>query len=333
MATYGENLPIQGRKIEPMTEEPIILFIGGSGRSGSTLIDLLLNSHSQIQSVGEVHRLNLYARENNEPCTCGVPVAQCPFWLEVEQEVRQKLAWPKDRNPLQETDIMLVPGSIGKLATLLQKASFIAAPIPMARWINRTFARPHQQAIETAVAWYDAIRKVTKTRVLIDSTKDARRLKLLYLQAPQQFRLLYMIRDGRAVTASKIRREGVSMEYAARDWRQAHRKTLLAQRGIPEQQIIRVHYEQLCTDPESTLKRVCAFLGLTYQPEMLTIKKIEAHNIGGNPMRFRTDEQSIKLDEAWRDQLTPDQLHQFDRVAGPMNRKLGYNDEASNSSA
>ena len=63
-----------------------LIYVGGSGRSGSTLLDLLLNNSSEVQSLGEVHRLNWYARTDKEPCTCGAPVFECPFWLQVQAE-------------------------------------------------------------------------------------------------------------------------------------------------------------------------------------------------------------------------------------------------------
>ena len=43
-----------------------LVFIGGSGRSGSTLLDLLLNRNSQIHGVGEFFRLTQDASTNRE---------------------------------------------------------------------------------------------------------------------------------------------------------------------------------------------------------------------------------------------------------------------------
>ncbi len=307
-------------------DDKAVVFIGGSGRSGSTLIDLLLNNHPSVQSVGEVHRLNLYARENSEPCTCGSPVSTCPFWLEIEADMRGRLGWGADRHPLRETEIMLIPAEVNPALAMIQKAAMFAAPRPVGRWVNKSFAPAHQRAIEMSMLWYDAIRNVTETRVIIDSSKDARRLKALYLTAPDQFRLLNMIRDGRAVSASAIRRTGMPMARAAFEWKRSQRHTRLTSYGIPTDQRMKVHYEELCRDPEATMKKVCGFLGLEYGPEILTLRKSQAHNIGGNPMRFKTGEREITLDERWRDQLSDRELLEFDRIAGDENRRLGYGD-------
>lgn len=307
-----------------MTESRKIVFIGGAGRSGSTLLDLLLGNHAQVQSVGEVHRLNWYARETPEPCTCGQPVAECPFWLKVEQCMRRKLGWPDDRSPLLEAETMLRKDAVGLIGSFVQRGALAAAPARIARAVNRVVAPAHGRAIRHSRLWYDAICQVTGTTVVIDSTKDARRLKLLYLGAPDKFRLIYMLRDGRAVCASEMRRNGVSMDQSAHAWRSVHRRSQLAQRGIPDDHILHTRYEDLCTQPEATMRRVVGFLDLDFEPGMIDLRKELSHNIGGNPMRFRQAERTIQLDERWKHELSAEDLKTFERIAGPMNRKLGY---------
>ena len=97
-------------------------------------------------------------------------------------------------------------------------------------------------------------------------------------------------------------------------------------RTIPARQILRVHYETLCREPHATIESVCGFLGIPFDAEMLTLRKHDAHNIGGNPMRFRKTEARITLDERWRRQLSAEDLATFERMAGYWNRQLGYQD-------
>ena len=59
---------------------------------------------------------------------------------------------------------------------------------------------------------------------------------------------------------------------------------------------------------------------------MMELRKQESHSLGGNPMRFRLEESTIRLDEQWREQLTEEDLKIFESVAGKMNRKFGYKD-------
>jgi len=113
---------------------------------------------------------------------------------------------------------------------------------------------------------------------------------------------------------------------AARQWVDVNRRTRWSARGIPRDCVIMVQYETLCREPGPTLERVCAFIGIPYDESMLVMRKSEAHNIAGNPMRFRHGEVEIRLDERWRDELTADDLAVFEQVAGRWNRRFGYTD-------
>jgi len=305
---------------------PLLVFVAGPGRSGSTLIDLLLNNHPAVQSLGEIHRLNLYARTNPEPCTCGRPVAECPFWRSVEDALRRDLGCPPSTPLLRDHEMLLDPSGIGAIGGLVQKALLVQGSGVLYRLLAPFVAAAHLRSAKNSLQWYDAVRSVTGSPIVVDSTKDPRRLKTLYFADPSRFRCLYMIRDGRAVTASRVRREGCSMDVAAKGWVHYHRRTRLALRGIPREMVCEVRYESLCLEPGDTMAKVLRFLGLPRDDSILELRKTEAHNIGGNPMRFRSSERGIRLDEQWRQQLSSDDLRSFDRIAGPCNRRLGYED-------
>src|SRR5918999_551571 len=91
------------------TEAPVkVLKITGLGRSGSTILDVVLGNHPEIESVGEVMNLirtgwisqeSLHGipqkRLRRPICTCGkrldvlyvdTPEEACPFWSGVRRE-------------------------------------------------------------------------------------------------------------------------------------------------------------------------------------------------------------------------------------------------------
>lgn len=301
-----------------------LVYIGGTGHSGSTLLDLLLNNHSMIQSTGEIHRLNHYARGNLEPCTCGQPVAECPFWLDVERRVRESRGLAPETRPLLSDEIMIRTEAVGGWRSVVEKAALVQPSLPLGRALGRAVAPAHYRAARASLEWYRAIRKATGTSLVVDSSKDPRRLKWLYTVAPAHYRLVYLVRDGRAVTASGIRRRGHSMEEVARKWRALHRRSRAAQRSIPAGQKLRVRYETLCTEPERVLREIHRFLGVPGEDGGTTIRREGSHNIGGNAMRLRAGETTIRLDDRWKRELSPQQLEVFDRIAGRLNRRLGY---------
>ena len=79
-----------------------IIYITSKGHSGSTLLDLLISSHNQVTSLGEIKVLS--ARRKKSPqtvlegrCTCGAnTILDCLFWQRVEQF---------SGIPLQELDV------------------------------------------------------------------------------------------------------------------------------------------------------------------------------------------------------------------------------------
>ena len=60
-----------------------VLYIGGWGRSGSTLAERLLGEMPEIVGAGEVTHLWQRGLIDNELCACGTPFRDCPFWTAV----------------------------------------------------------------------------------------------------------------------------------------------------------------------------------------------------------------------------------------------------------
>ena len=61
---------------------PTILFVAGSSRSGSTLLDAMCGQIEGFVSVGELRHIWVRGFLRNEPCGCGRPFLECPFWKE-----------------------------------------------------------------------------------------------------------------------------------------------------------------------------------------------------------------------------------------------------------
>src|SRR5690242_10887667 len=63
-----------------------VLFIAGSGRSGSTLLDMLLGQINGFYSTGELRFIWERGFGQNQLCGCGKPFRECDFWTEVVKE-------------------------------------------------------------------------------------------------------------------------------------------------------------------------------------------------------------------------------------------------------
>ncbi|MFD0886208.1 sulfotransferase, partial [Streptosporangium algeriense] len=60
-----------------------VVFLGGLGRSGTTLLERLLGEVPGVTPLGEVAHLWTRGVLANEDCGCGKPFGACPFWREV----------------------------------------------------------------------------------------------------------------------------------------------------------------------------------------------------------------------------------------------------------
>jgi hypothetical protein len=73
-----------------------VIYIAGAAHSGSTLLDMMLNAHPAIMSVGEVLNLNRVRHSSKTgkvketKCSCGaVGLLQCAFWSSVNTRIKQ----------------------------------------------------------------------------------------------------------------------------------------------------------------------------------------------------------------------------------------------------
>ena len=310
-----------------MSEKPLLLYITCPGRSGSTLLDMILGNHSKIVSTGEVGNLRL-AFAKNEMCTCGSELQECPFWLAVAKVGASRLGRHDPLALMKELETALYPYEIGQLSNLFARA-FMISGLSLPWTISRKLiGRPHAIAIKNSLFWYDCIREAHNKPIVVDSTKDPRRLKGLYFaHEKNRYKIIRIFRDGRAISASSMRREGIPMAEAAKRWKEYNRRIDWALNGVPGKLIHNVSYEDICLNPETTISGICEFLEIDYEVDMIRLKKESHHNIGGNPMRFRVDEQEVVLDERWKNELTQSDLAVFSKIAGAMNRKHGYSSE------
>lgn len=65
------------------TDFPEILYIMGTGRSGTTVLEVLLANNPGLTGVGEVKHIFRDGFLNNTVCSCGEPTLDCPVWSNI----------------------------------------------------------------------------------------------------------------------------------------------------------------------------------------------------------------------------------------------------------
>ena len=135
-----------------------IIYISGAGRSGSTLLDIVLGNHPDAFSLGELLFLGSNGIIDKEPCSCGKPVPECPLWKEVIT------AWELERK-LSLTDYIEVQWNLHRNKKTLY-----------AIW---QFFFPNENTneyIRDTKKLYEIIFRITNKIFLIDSSKVSHRI-------------------------------------------------------------------------------------------------------------------------------------------------------------
>ncbi|NET17701.1 MAG: sulfotransferase [Okeania sp. SIO1H6] len=153
--------------------------------------------------------------------------------------------------------------------------------------------------------------------------------------------LLHLVRDGRAVLNSFLRkRRNKNVEYLSNFWLQrvTNNEIFFEKFSLGHKMLLR--YEQLATAPQETMQEVCNFLGIEFSMEMIQYWKYEHHIISGNSKtkslsnkyKNKTEDSqnssdfSIKINLNWRTQLTEDNLQKFYAIVGEKNKFYEWND-------
>lgn len=319
-----------------------LAYILAASHSGSTLLTILLNSHPDIATIGELSPGHMEDTSWYR-CSCGEKITECPFWDFIATTAREKeLGFRLEdfgtgfRMPASRVAARLLrPLHRGPALELIREAALALFSSWPARF--KDVARANEVLVQAIMEYYGA-------HIFVDKGNTALRLKYLSRIPSFALKVIRLIRDGRAVALTYMdpadfadakdaalrgggsggnrQDERLSMSQAAHEWRRCNEEAEHALCRFHSSQWIQVHYEELCKDPDATLARVFAFLGLDPDQRIRDFRSVENH-IVGNGMRLDTTSE-IRLDERWRQALTAKQLQTFDMVAGRMNRRYGY---------
>lgn len=298
-----------------------ILYVFGAGHSGSTLLDVLLSRHPTIQGLGEVHRLSLSPA--TRLCGCGETLLTCPYWRPVVEdycrhsEVEDLAAMPPVSLPVAQGNDM--EKRCLEMLNVIGSKGLVEIYANVSRW-----AKSYREVIRNSLVLYRSVGVLHEAKVVVDSTKNPLRGKMLYMLSPGRVFCIHLVRDGRAVTASMMRRENISMGAAARRWKSTCFRVESALWSIAAKDRHFLRYEDFCANPVHSLNEIFVANGLVaLAASQLDLTGSVHHEIPGNPVLHKGIS-DIQLDEKWRRSLSASDLKEFGRIAGSINRRYGY---------
>ncbi|MFJ8687728.1 sulfotransferase family protein [Micromonospora wenchangensis] len=298
-----------------------VLYLAGSGRSGSTLVTTVLGQYDGVFAAGELRYLWQRGEVENRPCGCGLPLRDCPLWGEVRREL-----------PVQRA-AAIAAGLRGRLRmrglpALLRRHRRGVRPVP---------AHPDDAALADL---YAAVARHTGARVVVDSSKLPPYGVLVDALPGIELRVLHLVRDPRATAFSWRRRRGLDGDAdpelmsrppvwkAALLWLVWNTVTVRLWADRAPTGYLRVRYEDLTADPEATLARIAAFAGV--DPDggpftgPATVRLTPTHSVAGNPARHRTGPVPITADVQWRRDLSRWSYALVTALTAAGLRRFGY---------
>jgi Sulfotransferase family len=300
--------------------------VAGLGRSGSTLLDRMLDQLPGYCGVGELTYVWIRGVLENDLCGCGVAFYSCPFWTAVGEAGFG--GW----------DTVDAP-SIIELKAQVQRNRYIPAFIvPAAAPGFHARQRPYSEILGRL---YQAIAEVSGASVVVDTSKIVCTAYAAWRTEGVDLQLIHLVRDCRAVAYSwtkTVRRpEAVSKESYLPTYSSVRvgleydvynaAVEALGRLGVPT---MRLRYEDFVADPKTTLKRIGKFTGLATSDADLNFLAADGfqmdagHNVAGNPMKFQTGRIPIKRDDAWRTHLGDKSKRTVSLLSAPMSLRYGY---------
>jgi hypothetical protein len=272
---------------------PAPFFIVGVPRSGTTLLTVLLNNHSEVfldQKAIAIRTLNFSQR--------------------VERAVKSNP--DTDYRDLWRT----AAAKDERLYGFLDWDQLEKSPaITLGSFISQSFA-------DRA--------KANGKQLFGDKSPDAiERLPELLSLFPAS-RLIVVVRDARPNVASLVRRQYLDLRVAAQRWKDWNAAGTAAANWLGPDRVLHVRYEDLLRKPEVTLQAVCTFLGVTYEDSMLDLAGASATQSDNAYVKKTLDVSAI---DKWKNSLSQQDLIRIERICGDWLRHLGYEpatDQAGN---
>lgn len=303
-----------------MTGPTRILYVTGSGRSGSNLLGHILGQVDGFSFVGEAMYAgaSLVARR----CGCGVPLSECEFWLAARRG-------PEGGRLLPAPEFF----GLGRLARWRH--------LPLTLWpgAGRRLEGRYGAHWEGAARQYARVAALSGAEVIVDSSKAVPFGRALSLAPGLDVRVVHLVRDARAVAYSWRRLKLAPDRFHARHM--ARREPGLASlmwlaSNLGAESLLRpvaarwlrLRYEDLVARPRESVERVLRLA--TDRPVAApfvgerTVRFRATHSVAGNPDRMRTGPVVVQPDDEWKRLMNPADYRLVTGLTWPLLRRYGY---------
>jgi hypothetical protein len=270
------------------------LFVLGCGRSGTTMLRLMLDAHPDLAVPWESHFIVSVWKDRRRYRT--------PSGYDAAHMVKDIAGSPMFGQWKVPDEILW------RRINALERPSF--ADVMDAVFMSYADSKGKRR-------WGD------KTPIYVRS------IPMLAEQFPTA-RFVHVIRDGRDVALSYLSVPWGPSDIwlAARRWKQDVSAGRRHGASLPASRYLEVRYEDLIRDPRAELERICALADLPFVEEMLEYHRDGSERLASPEAHRAYHASASKPPTAglrdWRTQMSPRDVEAFESVAGGLLGELGY---------
>jgi hypothetical protein len=149
-------------------------------------------------------------------------------------------------------------------------------------------------------------------------------VKQIFIWWPEAL-CIHVVRDPRDNFASYRRKQATwtAHQFAA-SWRRSTRAGMKNQKRYGEKKYMLIRYEDFTREPETVIKSLCAFMGISDNASMLTPKRGGRSWEGNSMFDEKFDTISSTPVGRWKDSLTSEELITLETIDRPQMNALGY---------
>lgn len=180
--SYAEKKAVIGRAAIIKQTMPDVLYIMGTGRSGTTVLEILLTNSPGLMGTGELKHIFRDGFLGNRKCACGKPALECNLW----SRVLAAMEW-------NQADVEKMERTV---AALEQHWRF---PFVAAGLVSQKEMTVYKQSSEVL---FKAVAMLTRSQVIVDSSKYAGRALVLTALFPSRVKVLCVTRSAAGLIAA-----------------------------------------------------------------------------------------------------------------------------------
>lgn len=300
-----------------------VLYIGGEGRSGSTILERSLQKHEQLAGVGELGAIWGKGFFENVTCTCGDAFQDCHFWTRVLQNTFGNLTTLKARY-FYEMQRNLLRG--------------IKYPDWVRSFYQSSEFKKHKQKWNRVVSTlYREILNAAGASVIVESSKSLSRALYMAKNLDLNVYVVHLIRDPRGVVYSFYHRPKQLPEYRDKSVQFTRKSPLSRSLAWTAKNSIwelsrkyftdyrRLRYEDFVQNPEFLTESLTQWV-LGGSRNWRTGHRSFGgwHSVSGNPVRFEDTPSTIKLDDEWKKKLPIHERWLVTFLTAPLMARYGY---------